>query len=308
MRQKRQIKFSRKGSKHEARVGFALGTVPMIGFALFSLLPIILAIIMSFMKIKGFNFNNATWVGFDNYIKLFQDPKFGKSIKITFLEALALPFSIIISLLIATLLNRKVKGTKAFRTIYFIPFVCSVVAVSTMWKWLFEEQFGILNQIREAFGQAPIGWLSDSKYAPWSMAIINLWSGPALGIILYSAALGNVPKSYYEAASIDGASKVSQFFEITLPAVSPTTFYLLVTGTISFLQDFTRYQVILGNNAGPNNSGLTMVFYVWQMVFKYNTTMGMGIASAFSIIIGLIIGIITALYYSTSRFWVSYDY
>lgn len=310
MNQKRAIPKikAKKGSKHEACVGFSMAVVPIIGFVLFSLIPIVLAILMAFMKIKGYNFNNATFVGFDNFKKIFTDPKFYSALKITFLEALALPLSIAISLIIAFLLNRKLKGAKIFRSIFFIPFVCSVVAISTMWKWLLEENFGIINQFLNSIGIQSIGWLSDSKYAPISMFFINLWNAPALGIILYSASLANVPKSYYEAASVDGASKLSQFFNITLPAVSPTTFYLLVMGSINYLQDFTKYQVVLGNNGGPSNSGLTLVFYVWQMAFKYNTTMGMGMASCLAIIIALIIAMVVALLYATSKLWVSYDY
>ena len=303
-----QINKSKKGITKEARIGFVLALVPVLGFFIFSFIPIVLAIVMSFMKIKGFNFNGAELVGIQNFQFLLQDAKFYKSIKNTFVYSLTLPISMAFALIIAVLLNRNVKGTKAFRTILFIPYVCSVVALMTMWKWLFEEEFGILNQILEFFGQEPIGWISDSKYVMLSMIITGIWSGMGLGIILYSAALAQIPKSYYEAAKIDGAGKVRQFFDITLHAISPTTFYLLVTGLIGYLQEFVRFQTMLGNAGGPSDSGLTMVFYLWQMSFRYGKTMGMGMSCAMAILVALIIGTVTFALFKTSKWWVSYDY
>lgn len=292
----------------EAKIGFFLALIPVLGFFLFGFVPIVLAIVMSFMKIKGFNFNGATVVGFDNFAFLLKDVKFYKSIKNTFVYSLTLPISMVFALIIAVLLNRNVKGTKVFRTILFIPYVCSVVALMTMWKWLFEEEFGILNQILIFFNQEPIGWISDSRYVMLSMIITGVWSGMGLGIILYSAALSQIPKSYYEAAKIDGAGKIRQFFDITLHAISPTTFYLLVTGMIGYLQEFVRFQTMLGNAGGPSDSGLTMVFYLWQMSFRYGKTMGMGMSCAMAILIAGIIGSITFILFKTSKWWVSYDY
>ena len=303
-----QISKPRNRITKEAKIGFVLALIPVIGFLLFALIPIILAIIMSFMKIKGFNFNGATFVGFENFAFLLKDAKFYTSIKNTFVYALTLPISMVFALIIAVLLNRNVKGTKVFRTILFIPYVCSVVALMTMWKWLFEEEFGILNQILEMFGQEPIGWISDSRYVMMSMIITGVWSGMGLGIILYSAALSQIPKSYYEAAKIDGAGKLRQFFDITIPAISPTTFYLLVTGLIGYLQEFVRFQTMLGNAAGPSDSGLTMVFYLWQMSFRYGNAMGMGMSCAMAILTAGIIGTVTFVLFKTSKWWVSYDY
>lgn len=297
-----------KGIGRENLVGLALALIPVIGFTIFGLLPMILAVVMSFMKIKGFHFDGASIVGWENYAAILQDEKFYTSVGNTFYAALALPISMVLALLIAVLLNRRCKGTKAFRTVFFIPYVCSVVALMTMWKWLFEEEFGILNQILAFFGKEPIGWISDSSYVRESMIFTGVWSGMGLGILLYSASLSNVPKAYYEAAMLDGAGGFKQFLHITLPAISPTTFYLLVTGMIAYLQDFVRFQTMLGNAGGPSNSGLTMVFYLWQMAFRYNTTMGMGMASAMAILVALIIGGVTALLYASAKWWVSYDY
>ena len=303
-----QMKKPKNRITKEAKIGFILALIPVIGFFLFAFIPIVLAIVMSFMKIKGFNFNGASFVGFSNFSFLLQDEKFYTSIENTFIYSLTLPISMVFALIIAVLLNRNVKGTKIFRTILFIPYVCSVVALMTMWKWLFEEEFGILNQILAFFGQEPIGWISDSRYVMLSMIITGVWSGMGLGIILYSAALSQIPKSYYEAAKIDGAGKLRQFFDITLPAISPTTFYLLVTGIIGYLQEFVRFQTMLGNAGGPSDSGLTMVFYLWQMSFRYGKTMGMGMSCAMAILTAGIIGTVTFVLFKTSKWWVSYDY
>ena len=126
--------------------------------------------------------------------------------------------------------------------------------------------------------------------------------------MLYSAAINNVSKTYYEAAKIDGASEFRMFFQITFPAVTPTTFYLLVTGAIGYLQDFVRYQTMLGNNGGPSNSGVTMVFYLWQMSFRYGNQMGVGYSCAMAMVIAVIIAAVTGLQYVLQKRWVTYDF
>lgn len=298
-------------TKSDKIIGFCLAAIPVVGFLLFGLIPMGMSVVMSFLKIKGFNFDSVSWVGFDNYFNLLfgeYSEKMYLSIFNSLVEWLALPISLAFALVISVFLNKDLKGTTFFRTVYFLPYICSTVAITTMWKWLFEEEFGILNQLLMGMGIEPIGWISDSLYVRGSMLITCVWSGMSLGIILYSAAMKNVSKAYYEAAQIDGAGEIRQFFVITLPAISPTTFFLLVTQTIGYLQDFVRYQVMLGNSGGPSNSGLTMVFYLWQMAFRYNVQMGMGYACACAVIVALIIGAATLMNYLLGKKWVCYDF
>lgn len=296
-----------KKLKKEAVLGFGMAVIPIVGFLIFGFIPLVAAIIMGFMDIKGYNLDGAAWSGITNYVYVLNDGKFWLSIVNTFVGALALPLSIVLSLFISVLLNKKLKGTKFFRTVFFIPYVCSVVALTFMWRWLFEENFGILNQFLTTLGLSKIGWVSDSNYFRQSMIVMGVWNQLGFNVILLSAALTNVPRVLYEAAEIDGASKIRQFFAVTLPSISPSIFFLLVTGLIGSLQDFSRFQMMAGDSGGPGNAGLTAVFYIWQMAFRYNTTMGMGYASAASIIVAVMIGLVTLINFALSKLWVSYD-
>ncbi|MDR2202319.1 MAG: sugar ABC transporter permease [Clostridiales bacterium] len=297
----------RKKIKKEEVVGVVLAAGPLLGFFIFGFIPMVLAVFMSFMKIRGFSFDGARLVGFENYRYVFTDPKFGKAMLNTLYAAVSMPVSIVCSLFIATLLNKKVAGTKVFRTILFLPYVCSVVAITTMWKWMLNTDFGIINEILKRLGVEKVPWLTDSTYFMPSMLIMGVWGGTGFGIILYSAALGNVSKSLYEAAKIDGANRRQQFFSITVPSISPTTFYLFVMGLIGALQDFVRFQIMGGDGGGPGESGLTAVFYLWRMGFKNFIVQGMGMASAVSLILAALIIIITIINFKVSKYWVHND-
>lgn len=242
----------------------------------------------------------------ENFEAVLSDQMFWKSIGNTLIMALSLPICIVIALVIAYLLTKKIKGVKVFRSIYFIPYVCCAVAVALMWELIFNQSHGILNAFLGLSRDEAIGWLTDSKYYLPVLIVIGIWSGTAYGIVLYGAALTNVNSSLYEAAKVDGANSFQSFLHITLPAISPTTFYLLVTGLIGALQEFTRPQVIGGDGgAGPNSDGLTIVFYVYRNAFSYDGTMG--IAAAAALILAILILIVTVINFAVSKKWVSYD-
>lgn len=302
-----QQQIKKKMMSKESVWGIGLAMGPVLGFVIFGLIPAILALFMSLMKIRGYSFDNAQFVGFANFVQVLTDPLFYKAIGNTLLSAISMPISLVLSLAIAMLLNNKVPGTKIFRTIFFIPYVCSIVAITTMWKWIFNTEFGIINDIIGKIGMQPIPWITDSRYFMISMIIMGVWSGTGFGIILFSAALGNVSRSYYEAAKIDGATRWEQFRNVTLPAISPTTFYLVIMGIIGALQDFARFQIMGGDIGGPNESGLTIVFYLWRMGFKNVITQGMGLASAVSLLLAVVIILITVLNFKLSKKWVHYD-
>lgn len=299
---KNKTKYGKEGI-----VGVLFAMTPVLGFLIFGVAPLIFAVAMSFMHIRGFNISNATFAGVDNYTRLIGHDNFWHSIRVTLVAALAMPVSLIISLIIANFMHHNKFGTKAFRTIFFIPFVCSAVAVAIMWRWVFDFNFGILNTFRNSLGLDPIPWLTSGEYIWISMIIMGVWSGTAFGIILYSAALNNVPKAYYEAAKIDGAGSIRRFFNITLPGISPTTFFLLTVGLIGSLQDFTRFFVMLGRGAGAEREGLTVVFWLFQMGYDNMHTYGMGMAAAWSIIVGAGIIIITRINFWLSKKWVHYE-
>lgn len=298
-----QVHKKKKKVDKEGLAGFFLSIIPVIGFVIFGLIPMILAVAMAFMDIKGFSFEGAEWAGLSNFEYVVHDDLFWKSIVNTLYLSISTFVSIIISLIIAFLLTKNIKGKKAFRTIYFIPYVCSVVAVTLIWQTIFNTRYGFANWLITALGGKSINWLGDSDWFRPVIVLIGIWSGTGYGIILYGAALTNVSSSLYEAAKVDGANAFKSFWHITIPAISPTTFYLLITGIIGALQEFARPQ-ILSSGGGPDNTGVTVVFYLYRCIFDY---FEMGYAAATAWLLAIFIVILTVINFTVSKLWVNYD-
>lgn len=289
----------------EELAGTALASIPLIGFCIFGLLPLILAFFMAFLKMRDFSIVDAEFVGFENFKAVCSDPLFWESLVNTCLMGTSVFISLFFSLIIAYLLSKPIRGKKAFRMIYFIPYVCSVVAVTLMWKYMFNPIYGIINQVLgKTLPGNQINWLGDSKYFTWAVIIMSVWSGMGYGIILFTAALTGVNNSMVEAAKIDGAGPFTIFWRIVFPSISPTTFYLLVMGVIGALQSFAVTNV-LASNGGPNNDGVTVVFYLYQRVFAYFGKMGEASASAW--LLSILILALTGIQFWGSKKWVSYD-
>ena len=296
--------FSKKKKvKKEDIHGLILSLGPVCGFALFGLIPMILAIFMSFMHIEGFSFEGSKFIGFENYKEVWNDPLFAQSIGNTLKMSLSTFINIVLALVIAFLLTKNIRGKKVFRTIYFIPYVCSVAAIAIMWRWIFDTNYGIINGLFTPEGADPINWWGRGDTFILCLIIMGVWSGTGYGIILFGAALTNVNSSLYEAARVDGANAFQCFWNITLPAISPTSFYLLLTGLIGALQEFARPQII-DSGGGPDNVGVTVVFYLYRNAFQYYN---MGQASATAWLLAIIIVTLTILNFAISRLWVSYD-
>lgn len=294
----------RKKINKEEVAGTLLASIPIIGFLIFGLAPLLLALAMAFLNMKGFGFEGATFAGFDNFKAVLTDPTFGKAIVNTFRMGSSVIISQVLALIIAYFLSKPIKAKKTFRMIFFIPYVCSVVAVTLMWKYMFNTNYGIINQILGKSGDNAIDWLGDSAYYTWAVIIMSVWSGMGFGIVLYTAALTNVNATMVEAAKIDGAGAFSTFFKVVLPSISPTTFYLLVMGVIGALQAFAVTNV-LGSEGGPNGDGITIVFYLYRRVFNYDNVMGQASACAW-ILSGMIL-ILTLIQFIVSKYWVNYD-
>ena len=287
--------------------GMLMASIPVVGFIVFGMLPLLLALAMAFMDVPGRgDISRATFNGLENFKEVLGDHMFWKSILNTLKMAISLPICIVVALIVAYLLTKNIKGRSFFRGVYFVPYVCCAVAVSLMWELIFNQNHGIINSWLGLTRETAIPWLTDSDTYTLCLIIIGIWSGTAYGIVLYGAALTNVSKSLYEAAKVDGAGPFRCFFKITLPSVSPTSFYLLTTGLIGALQEFTRPQMIGGGEgAGPNNDGLTIVFYIYRRAFVYNNEMG--VAAAAALILAVFILIVTAINFVVSRMWVNYD-
>lgn len=299
-------KSRQKRGLGESGSGMIMASIPVLGFLIFGMIPLILALVMAFMYVPGKgNFEAAEFVGLDNFQKVLSDHMFWQSILNTLKMAISLPICIVVSLIVAFLLTKNIKGRSFFRAVYFVPYVCCAVAVSLMWELIFNQNHGIINSWLGLTRETAIPWLTDSSTYTLCLIIIGIWSGTAYGIVLYGAALTNVNRSLYEAAKVDGAGSFRCFFNITLPSVSPTSFYLLTTGLIGALQEFTRPQMIGGGQgAGPNNDGLTIVFYIYRRAFVYNNQMGEAAAAA--LVLAIFILIITAINFVLSKRWVSY--
>lgn len=306
----KKIRKKRKFDKEEI-CGTFMAAIPLIGAFFFLLIPLIFSLVLSFCSMKGFSIDHLEFLGgkelFSNYVYVLTDGLFWKSVRNTFYAALSLPLSMILALILSVLLNADIKGKTVIRTIFFLPYVCSVVALTSMWRLVLDTNYGILNDLVTMFGGEKINWLSNEKTYMPVMILMGAWTNLGFNVILFSAALTGIPKSYYEAATIDGAGRFTQFIKITFPLISPTTFYLFVMGLIGSIQDFTRFQAIGFGETGPNNAGLTMVFYLYQQGFVNNYTYGMGFAAATSWIVAVLILGLTVLKFKVSKKWVHYD-
>ena len=296
----------RKGkiNRHDEVVGSLFAAIPLIGFVIFGLIPLVIALAMAFFEIDGYEIFSGRFVGLSNFKNVAIDATFWEALGNTLRLGISVIVSQVLALIIAYLLNKNPKGKKAFRVIFFIPYVCSIVAITLMWQYMFNTNYGIINQILGRTGDNAIDWLGDSKYFSLAVIIMSVWSGMGYGIILYTAALTNVDKTMIEAAKIDGANNVQIFFKIILPAISSTSFYLLVMGVIGGLQSFAVTNV-LAANGGPNGDGVTVVFWLYRRVIEYDNMLGL--ASAGSWFLALIIMALTGIQFYASKKWVSYD-
>lgn len=257
-------------------------------FIVIILIPIVWTFGMSF---TDYNFKTYQIVGLKNYINIFQDELFVKSIVNTvWYSVLTIIPSMVLSLLLAVLLNTKVFGRGVFRTFFYLPHILSTVAISMAWSYIYSTQAGILNKALNAIGLSSVGWLSDSKIAMISVAIMSVWASLGYYTMLYLSGLQGIPAHLYEAAAIDGATGIQQFFYITIPSLKPTTFFIFVMACIASFEVFG--QVYIMTNGGPLNSTTTIAHQVYVNGFQYYK---MGYASAEAIILLLIVLAITLI-------------
>ncbi|MCR5293843.1 MAG: sugar ABC transporter permease [Lachnospiraceae bacterium] len=291
-------------AKREERWAWLFIAPPFIGFMCFMAYPIVFALIVSMSRWTGINSLWGNIVGLRNYIEILQDAKFWQSMGTTLIYMIGIPIGMILGIIIAMGLNRNLPGKRLLTTMYYVPVVSSLVAVSILWAWVFNYDYGLLNGIWKIItGQHGPNWLGDEKMIKISMIIFMVWKGLGGTIILYLAGLQNIPRDYYEAAEIDGASGWEKFRNITLPLLSPVTFYVLITSLIGGFQVFVEVQV-MASNGGPNYSAATVVFYLYEKAFK-NGQLGYG--SAIAVILAIIIFAITALNFWGQNKWVNTD-
>ena len=272
----------------------------ILGFAILQLYPFVSSFIYSFTDYTVGA--KATFQGLANYKKLFtQDKEFWNSLKVTILFALyTVPGKLIMALAVAMFLNRDLKGINLIRTLYYIPSLFGgSVAVALLWRLMFLDN-GVINAILSALHLPVIQWLGDTRYALRTICMLEIWQFGS-SMVMFLAALKQVPRSLYEAAEIDGAGKVTRFFHITLPQISPIIFFNLINQTIQALQNFTSAQVI--TEGGPLKSTYVLGLKLYKEGFSY---FKMGYASAISWVIFAAIMIFTLAIFASSKLWVHY--
>lgn len=273
----------------------------LIGFLAFTAGPLVLSLVMSFYDWPVIG--ESSFIGLGNYVRMFtEDPQFWDSLGLTLKFALIfVPLNMIIALVLAMLIATNVKGVNLFRVIFYIPSVVSGVAVAIIWGWILDSNNGILNYILSLIGIDGPLWLQDPKWAIVAIVVASAWGVGNMMLIFYTD-IKSIPSSYYEAAVIDGATPIQQFFKITIPIITPTILFNLVTSTISALQQLTL--VILLTGGGPMKSTYFYGLFVYENAFKHHR---LGYASANAWVMFFIIMAMTAVIFKSSSAWVFYE-
>ena len=307
LRRRRRVKKP-KGKKvysamkrREAR-NFYLYTAPwLIGFFVLTLYPIVYSFYLMFtdMNLTGV----GKFIGLENLKYAFtDDPLFIKAFINTLkYVVMFVPSSIILAFFVALLLSKKVKGLGFFRTAFYIPYITSGVAVTILWGWIYQKDYGIINYVLSLFGIKGVNWLGDKNIAMISIVILSLWT-IGNNIIIMLAGIQDIPQSYYESAQIDGAGAIRQIFSITLPLCTPTIYFNLIVTIIAAFQVFQ--QPLILTNGGPLNSTYTAAIHMYNKGFLYGK---MGYASMMAWSLFVVIMVITLVVISTSKYWVFYD-
>ncbi|EAD5682400.1 carbohydrate ABC transporter permease [Listeria innocua] len=268
---------------HQQRMAYLFIALPVLLLAIFMILPIGMALFVSFTDYDIVNSPN--WIGFDNYIKMFRDPYFLISLKNTIIyTALFVPLGLVASLGAAILINMNKKGASLFRTFFYVPVLCSTVATATIWYWLLNPQYGLINRVLGWFGINGPAWLYDSNWAMFAIVMMSVWMTFGTNMMIFLAGLQGIPANLYEASKIEGASRWKTFRYVTWPSLSRTTFLVTTMLIINAFQVFDQAYVL--TKGGPGNSTITLVYYIYNEGFG---GLKMGYASAISFVLFLII-------------------
>ena len=274
----------------------------LIGFLAATVAPIIATFVFSFTN-KSLLSKNVDWIGFANFIKLIQDPTFKSTMMQTLqFTVLLIPSNLIITLFLAVLLKSKFKGVGFFRTAVFTPVVISIVVWAVLWKYIFQTNNGLINSFLKMMGIQGPAWLMNLKLAIPISVFVTLIKGLGMNMIIFIGAMQDVPEVYYEAASLDGASKIKQFFSITLPCIAPSIFLVIIMTTIGSLKVFGQIKNL--TNGGPGTSSYVLVYYIYKTAF---TNLDFGYASAISVVLFLIIVALTVVQWTLRKKWVYHE-
>lgn len=291
----------------QKRVDWAWGygmILPLLaGLGLFYFYPVYKVFRDSLYNVGAFN--RSSWAGLANYTKMFQDGVMWRSLGNTLMYAvIIIPLTVIFALILAAMLNTKIKGRDVYRVIYFIPTVTMAAAIAMVWRWIFNGDFGILNHIVKVFGGTPQYWLSDEHTVLLCISIVSVWMGVGYNMIILLAGIQGISSNYYEAAELEGAGKITQFLKITIPLVTPTLFFVVITTVISTLQIFDVIYMMIPTKSIAMSYAQSVVMYFYRNAFEYSAK---GYASAIAVLLFAIIMLLTLFQMKVQKKWVHYD-
>ncbi len=304
---RRRRKLNAMG-RREAMWGYLFIAPGTLGVIVFTLIPLLFSFVMSMTDWSMLN--TPHFLGLANYRELFQDKTVRREFQNTFLYAFGTaPIGVFISLVLATLMSTKIRGRSFYRVAYFLPYVSMPAAITIVWQWMLNSDTGIVNAALGALGFNKVAFMSDPKLIMPVMIFISIWQMIGYNMVILLAGLQNIPQTYFDAAKVDGAGGVKQFFTITIPIVSPTIFFLMIISFINSFKAFDIVYMIVGAHAitsgGPlANASRTAVYGIYEKSF---IELRMGYAAAEAVILFLIILVLTFVQFKLQNRWVHYD-
>lgn len=275
----------------------------LILICVLNLWPILQTFYFSLNEVRGFQ--SPVFVGLSNYMTLFGDEEFWKSLTNTCIyTVVTVPVGVILSLITAVFLNASIKGKSFFRVLYFLPVISAPAAVAMVWRWLYNSDFGLINYILSVLHIQGPNWIADSRVVLGSVMIVGIWSLVGYNMVILLAGLQDIPGSYYEAAQIDGADSLKQFLHITVPLVSPTLFFVVLTTMISSLQVFDHIYMMLDSTNPALKSGESIVYLFYKYTFANNNK---GYGSAIATVLLFLVMLLTVIQMKVQKKWVHYQ-
>lgn len=291
--------------QHMKKYMWAYGFIApsLILICILNLWPIIQTFYLSLNEVKGFQ--NPVFIGLLNYKTLFHDSEFWRSLFNTCIYTIiTVPVGVSLSLLTAVFLNMSIKAKSLYRVLYFLPVISAPAAVAMVWRWLYNSEFGFINYFLSVFGIQGPNWIADSHTVLISVMIVGIWSLVGYNMVILLAGLQDIPRFYYEAAQIDGATSVKQFLHITVPLVSPTLFFVVLTTMISSLQVFDHIFMMLDSTNPSLRSGESIVYLFYKYTFANNNK---GYGSAIATVLLVLVLILTVVQMKVQKKWVHYQ-
>lgn len=276
-----------------SRSAYVFVAPSIILLLLFSVIPLVMAFGLSFFYVP-ITMNTAEFIGWDNFVEAFHDPRFLNSLKVTAIfTGLEVPIQVLGALIVAALISKNNKRNKILRAVYFLPVICSATVIGIMWRMILHSNIGFITAALQTMGLGRINFMNTPGLTIFVVSFISIWRSFGISAIIYVTAIQQVSPSLYEAAEMDGAGKIRQFFYITVPSIRPTFWYILMTRFAGALQIFDIIYVT--TNGGPNYTTESTVSYIYTRAFASNSSMGY--ASAMSVILFIVIMFITVLMY-----------